>query len=75
MPLARDHHIVITVIAHFTRRICHLRSNGASNRQSIALAFLAAKAAAHAAHFNADILKSQTQCFGHFVLNFARVLG
>ena len=54
MPLAGDDHIIVTVIAHFASLAGQPCRNRAAHGQRVALAFLAAKATAHAAGLNPD---------------------
>ena len=75
MPFSGDDHIIVAVIAHFARPPGGAGSHRTGDGQSVALTFLAAKAAAHPAHFDPDGRHRHMQGMGHFVLNFRRMLG
>jgi len=75
MALARDHHIIIAVIAHLAGSPRQRTSYRTCDGQCVALAFLAAKPAAHAPDLATDRVHRHAKRLGHFVLNFCRVLG
>ena len=75
MPLAGDHHVIVAVIAHLAGPPRGARRHGAGNGQSVALRFLAAKAAAHPARLHPHRRHRQMQRMGHLVLNLGRMLG
>ena len=75
VALARDHHVIVTVIAHFARLARGMGCNRAGHGQSVALAFLTAKTAPHPPHLYPHRRHGQMQGVGHFVLNFGGMLG
>ena len=75
VALAGDDHIVIAVIAHPAGLPGQPGGNRTGNGQRVALAFLAAKAAAHPPHFDPDGVHRQPQRLGNLVLHLGRVLG
>ena len=75
VPLAGDGHVVVAIIAHLggaARLGCH---HGAGTGQRIALAFLAAKAAAHPAGLDPHGVHWLADRLGDLVLDLGRVLG
>ena len=75
MPFAGDDHVIVPVIAHLGWSSGRRGHDGAGDGQRVALAFLAAKAAAHATGFDPHIVHGLAQGIGHLVLNLSRVLG
>ena len=75
MALAGDHHVIVAVIAHLAGPPRGPGGQRAGHGQRIALAFLAAKAAAHPAHLDAHRTHRQMQGMGHLVLHLGRMLG
>ncbi len=75
VTLAGDDHIVIAVIAHFARLACSARRHRTTHSQCIALAFFAAKTAAHAPDFDPNCIHRHAQGMGHLMLYFGWVLG
>ena len=75
MALAGDDHVIVAVIAHLAGPPRGAGRQRTGHGQRIALAFLAAKAAAHAAHLDAHRAHRQMQGMGDLVLHFGRVLG
>ena len=75
MALAGDHHVIVAVITHLGGPPGAGGHHGAGNGQRIALAFLAAKAAAHPPHLDPHRRHRQVQRMRHLVLNLGRVLG
>ena len=75
MPLAGDHHVIVAVIAHLAGAPRGMGGHGAGDGQSVALRFLAAKAAAHPARLHPHRRHRQMQRMGHLVLNLSRMLG
>ena len=75
MPLARDDHVVIAVVAHFTGLAGQPGGHGTGHGQSVTLGFLAAKPAAHPTHFGPDGMHWQANRIGDFMLYFSGMLG
>ena len=75
MAFACDQHVVVTVIAHFAGFVRATCRNGASHGQCVTLTFLAAKTAAHSAHFDTYVVKLHPKGFGNFMLHLCRMLG
>ena len=74
VPFAGDDHVVVSVITHLAGSPRRPGSDSAGHSQRIALRLLAAKAAAHAPHFNPHGVHRHTQRLGNLMLNFRRVL-
>ena len=75
VPLAGDRHVVVAVIAHLGGAARQGRHHRAGAGERIALAFLAAKAAAHPAGLDADRVHRLADGLGNLVLDLGRVLG
>jgi hypothetical protein len=75
VALAGDDHVVVAVVAHLRGPPRERRDHRAGAGERVALAFLAAEAAAHAPHLDADGVHRKTQRLGHLVLDLGRVLG
>ena len=75
MPLARDHHVVVTVHAQLHGPLELEGGQRGRLREDAGVAFLAAKAAAHAAADHFDVLGAQVQRGSGFALVAVRVLG
>ena len=74
VALAGDHHVVVAIIAHLARPPGGARRQRTGDRQRVALAFLAAKPAAHAAHLDPHRVHRQAKRLRHLVLNLGRML-
>ncbi len=75
MPLAGDRHVVVTVITHLGGAARQARHHGTGAGERVALAFLAAKAAAHPAGLDPHGVHRLADGFGDLVLDLGRVLG
>ena len=74
VALARHHHVVVAVVAHLARLARGAGDDRAGHGKPVALAFLAAEPATHAADLYAHGAHGQVKRMGHFVLDFSRVL-
>ena len=74
MAFARHHEIIVPVITHLDGPARARGHHRTGNRQRIALAFLAAKAAAHPPHLYPHAMHGHAQRIGHLVLDLGRML-
>ena len=74
VPLAGDDHVVVAVVDAFRRPAGEPGRQRCRGCRQIALAFLAAEAAAHPAHFHRDRMVRHAQHLGDRVLDLARML-
>ena len=75
MALAGGDHVVVAVGTNLDRAIPAFRGDGGNAGEQVHLRFLAAKAAAHAAHVHDDRMAGHVQNMGDHVLHLGRVLG
>jgi hypothetical protein len=75
VPLAGDDHVIVPVIAHLAGPPGVAGHHGAGDGQSVPLALLAAKAAAHSPHFDPHRMHGNVERMGDLVLDLGRVLG
>ena len=75
VALAGNDEIVVPVIAHGTGPTGLSGGNGAGDCERIALAFLAAEPASHAAHFAAYGIHRNAESVSNLVLDLRRMLG
>ena len=75
MALAGDHHVVVAVVAHLCGSSGEAGDDGAGAGEGVALAFLAAEAAAHAADLDTHGVHRHAERLGHLVLDLGGVLG
>ena len=75
VPLARDRHVVVAVVAALGRAAGQPGHQGRHRRRQVALALLAAEAAAHAARLDRHGVARHAQHVRHLVLDLGRVLG
>ncbi len=68
-------HVIVPIRAQFDRPVQLFRRHRRHRCEQVRLGFLAAKAAAHAAHLNDDVAGRNTKDMGDHVLNLGRMLG
>ncbi|MNT05290.1 hypothetical protein D3C72_1399050 [compost metagenome] len=75
MALAGRRHVLVAIGANFNGSVQPLGGNGAEGGKLVALRFLAAEAAAHAAHLHRDGVGRHLKDVADDVLDFAGMLG
>ena len=75
VPFARNDHVVVAIITHFTGFSRLQRRDCTSNSKRITLALFAAKPSSHSTGFNPNGVHRFADCMCNFVLDLGRVLG